>query len=151
MTERALTGLTLPKKQFKVVNKAIKDSYGMDIEEIAAVEPSFAFDALRTGLTALFTRRGHRELVQTTGTKDEKLVVTAVTEREMDGEAAFVGSVAHATNGMVDALVGRYERNEADFAIAVTSHRGFIGRLLKLEPTTEIAAIIPYVPPINAE
>lgn len=143
MTEQKAPGLTLPKREFRFFDKAIKDAYGKGIEEIAQVEPSFAFQAMRTGLTALFTRRGHRQLVQQTETQEGTLETTAVTERELDGEAAFKGSVAHAMDGLVDTLITRYESSEVDFVISVVRNPSLIDRLRNREPSTQVVAVIP--------
>lgn len=144
MTEQNTPGLTLPKKEFRFLDRAIKNTYGKGIEEIATVEPAFAFQAMRTGLTALFTRQGHRQLIRQTETQEGTLKTTGVIEREMDGEVAFTGSVAHAVDGVVDILISRYERSEADFVISVVRNPGLIGRLRKQEPVTEVVAVIPH-------
>ena len=144
MTERNIPGLTLPNREFRFFDKAIKDAYGKNIGEIAQVEPSFAFQAMRTGLTALFTRNGHRQLVQQTESQEGALKTTAVTERDLDGEAAFTGSVAHAMDGLVDNLVDRYKSSDADFVISVVRYPGLIGRLRNREPVTEVVAVIPH-------
>ena len=143
MTERMTPGLTLPEKDFRFFDKAIVGAYGKSIEEIAQVEPSFAFQAMRTGLAALFTRRGHRELVQQTETQEGKLETIATTERELDGETAFTGSVSHAMDEVVDRMVTVHESSEEDFVIRVVHSPGLIGRLRKKEPTEEVVAVIP--------
>ncbi len=143
MTE-GTPGLTLPKKDLLYFDKAIKNTYGKSISEIAQTEPAFAFQAMRTGLTALFTRQGHRQLVQKTETTEGTLKTTAVVEREMDGEAAFTGSVSHAMDGVVDLLITRYESSEADFIISMVRSPGLIGRLRKQGPVTEVFAVIPH-------
>ena len=144
MTERKTPGLTLPKREFRFFDKAIKDAYGKSIGEIVQIEPSFAFQAMRTGLTVLFTRKEHHQLVQQTETQEGALKTTGVTEREMDGEAAFTGSVAHAMDGVVDTLIAKYEDSEEDFVISMVRNPGLIGRLRKQEPVTEVIAIIPH-------
>ena len=144
MTEQESPGLTLPEREFRFFDNAIKSAYGKGIEEIAQVEPSFAFQAIRTGLTALFTRRGYRQLVQQTDTQEGTPETTAVTERKLDGETAFTGSVAHAMDGLVDALVIRYESSEADFVISLVRNPSLIGRLRNQEPATEVVAVIPH-------
>ena len=142
MTEET-PGLSLPYRQFRYFDKSIKHTYGKGIGEIAQIEPSFAFQAMRTGLTALYTRRGARKLIQQTETQDGTRITTGVVEREMDGEAAFVGTVARAMDGIVDTLIIGYESSEADFVISVLRNPGLIGRLRKQEPVTEVVAVIP--------
>ena len=115
----------------------------MSIAEIARIEPSFAFQAMRTGLTALFTRNGHRELVQQTETKNTELKTTAVTNRELDGEVAFSGSVGYAMDGLVDTMIARYERSDQDFLISVVSNRSLMDRIRHREPVPQVVATIP--------
>lgn len=144
MTEKKAPGLTLPKREFRFFDKAIKDTYGKGIGEIAQIEPAFAFQAMRTGLTALFTRRGHRQLVQQTETQEGALKTTGVVERELDGETTFTGSMAHAMDGIVDTLITRYENSEADFVISVVRNPSLLGRLRNKEAVTEVVAVIPH-------
>lgn len=146
MNERKEPGLTLPKSHFRYFDRAIRANYGKGIAEIAQVDPVFAFQAMRTGLTALFTRRGHRELIQQTEMADAELKTTAVTNRELDGEAAFTGSVGHAMDGLVDTLIARYESSEQDFVIKVVGNRSLMDRIRHREPVPQVVATIPQVP-----
>lgn len=143
MSEYTAPGLTLPAKDYKYFDKAIKETYGKGIGEIAQVEPSFAFQAMRTGLTAILTRRGQRELVHQIHTQEGLLKTTAVIERKLDGESAYIGSVAHAMDEIVDKLVIKHEYSEADFVISVVRKPGLIGRLRNREPIIEAVAVIP--------
>ncbi len=143
MNERKAPGLTLPKREFRYFDKAVRANYGKSIAEIVQVEPAFAFQAMRTGLTALFTRSGHRELVQQTETTDAELKTTAVINRELDGEAAFSGSVGHAMDGVVDTLIARYESSDQDFVISVLGNRSLMDRIRRREPVPQVVATIP--------
>lgn len=143
MTEKAKPGFSLPAKEFGVFDEAVKKAYGKGIAEIAQAEPAFAFQAMRTGLKALFARKGHRQLVEQTEAKDGTRATTAVTDRSLDGETAFTGSLANAMDDVVDRMVVAYEGSGEDFPISVVRDPGLIGRLLSQQPTEEVVAVIP--------
>ena len=104
---------------------------------------------MRTGLTALFTRQGHRELIQQTAPEagsDAEPKTTAVTNRELDGETSFSGSVGHAMDGLVNTLVARYESSDEDFVISVIGNRSLMDRIRHREPVPQVVATIPQNP-----
>lgn len=133
-------------REFKFFDKAIKGTYGKGIGETAQVDPAFAFQAMRIGLTALYTRRRHRQLVQQIqpSTVGVEPITTSVTDRRQDGETAFSGSVAHAMDGLVNTLETNYKNSEADFVISIVRNPGLIDRLRNRGPQTEVVAIIPH-------
>ena len=143
MTEKARPGFTLPAKEFGVFDAAIKGTYGKGIAEIAQAEPAFAFQAMRVGLKALFSRRGHGQLVEQSEDKEGSRETVAVTDRSLDGETAFAGTLTRAMDDIVDRMVTVYEESDADFPISVVHKPGLIGRLLNQQPTEEVVAVIP--------
>lgn len=143
MSENVETGLTMPEDHYRYLDRSIKKTYGKDIGEIAQIEPAFAFQALRTGLTSLFTRKGQRGLMQQTETASQEVITKGVIDRDLDGEDAFVGATATAMDTLVDKLISRYEGSEVDFAISVVRNRSLIERLRGRDPVTEVVAVIP--------
>jgi hypothetical protein len=146
MAEQDGPGLRLPEKEFGFFDGAIREAYGMSIGEIAETqEPMFAFLAIHTGLTALFSREKYNKLVQKIETPDGTQT-TAVTGRNMDGETAFTGSVEHAMYGVMDGVLAKYESSEADFVISVVRTPGLLRKLRGQRSTIEVVAVIPHNP-----
>src|SRR4051812_49110229 len=118
MEENAAPGIRMHEEEFEIFNAAILDAYETDIGAIIQIEPLFAFQAIRTGLTALFKREGFGQLVQTVETPEET-PTTRITERSMGGDTAFDETVGHVVDAVVDRLVAIYESSEDDFEIRV--------------------------------
>jgi len=101
---------------------------------------------MRTGLTAVFTRQGHRELIQQTVPQvdpDAEPNTIAVTNRELDGETAFKGSVESTMNGLVDMLIAKYEASDKDFVISVVRNGSLMDRIRHRKPVPQVVAVIP--------
>jgi hypothetical protein len=141
MEENAAPGIRMHEEEFGIFNAAILDAYETDISAIIQIEPLFAFQAIRTGLTALFTREGFGQLVQTVETPEES-TTTGMTERSVDGETAFNETAERVVDVVVDRLVAIYKSSEDDFEIRVIRNPDAIGQ----EPVTEVVAVIPHTP-----
>lgn len=115
--------------------RAVEETYGKGMQEIADIDPNFAFHALSTGFRALASKDRQRLVWESKGG-------TTVVDRREDGAQAFDGLVSLATDGLVIRLAERFVREERDLVIRTIKYPGFLGRLFRQSPATKTIATI---------